>query len=77
MRKCIFTLSAAVCLTASAQAQTASEILTRVSSVYAGCRTYSDEGLTNTTEGRGRKSSFRTAFVRPFQHSGIRSLEFT
>ncbi len=65
MRKFIFTLSAAVCLTASAQAQTANEILTKVNSVYAGCRTYSDEGLTDTTEGRGRKSSFRTAFVRP------------
>lgn len=49
----------------SAQAQTANEILAKVSAVYAGCRTYSDEGSTETTEMQGRHSYFRTSFVRP------------
>ncbi len=73
MRKSFFICLALVSSFASAQAQTANEILAKISSVYAGCRTYSDEGLTNTTEGlhgmgstvQGRHSYFRTSFVRP------------
>lgn len=66
MRKSLFICIALVSFIASAQAQTATEILAKVSSVYAGCRTYSDEGLTSTTEGpQGRRSYFRTSFVRP------------
>jgi VWFA-related protein len=51
----------------SAQAQTAGEILAKVTSVYAGCRTYSDEGTskTETSIGRGRQAYFRTSFARP------------
>lgn len=66
MRKSLFICLALASFIGSAQAQTANEILARVSSVYAGCRTYSDEGLTETTEvPRGRHSYFRTSFVRP------------
>ena len=74
MRKSLFIGIALVSFVASIQAQTANEILAKVTSVYAGCRTYSDEGLTNTTEGpygsgdythQGRRSHFRTSFVRP------------
>ena len=66
MRKSLFIGIALVSFIASAPAQTATEILAKVSSVYAGCRTYSDEGLTSTTEDpRGRQSYFRTSFVRP------------
>ncbi len=48
-------------------AQTASEILDKVSSVYAGCKSYADEGTSNTevVGNRGRHSYFRTSFVRP------------
>ncbi|HYJ88554.1 MAG TPA: VWA domain-containing protein [Pyrinomonadaceae bacterium] len=66
MRKSLFICIALVSFIASAHAQTATEILAKVSSVYAGCRTYSDEGLTSTTEDpQGRRSYFRTSFVRP------------
>lgn len=67
MRKFLFISIALVSFIASAQAQTANEILAKVTAVYAGCRTYSDEGTTNTeTSGiRGRHSYFRSAFVRP------------
>ncbi|HSP62629.1 MAG TPA: hypothetical protein VLQ90_06585, partial [Pyrinomonadaceae bacterium] len=77
MRKSLFICIALVSFIASAQAQTATEILAKVSSVYAGCRTYSDEGTVNieTNEPsqrsvypRGmpvRHSYFRTSFVRP------------
>src|SRR5262245_39177455 len=68
MRKSLFVFTAVVSFIGCAQAQTATDILAKVSSVYAGCRTYSDEGLTSTTEGPpagGRRSYFRTAFVRP------------
>jgi VWFA-related protein len=65
MRKFFLASITVFCFVASAQAQTAGEILAKVSSVYAGCRTYSDEGVTSTTESRGRQSSFRTSFVRP------------
>ena len=66
MRKSLFICIALVVFIAPAQAQTATEILAKVSSVYAGCRTYSDEGLTSTTEDpKGRRSFFRTSFVRP------------
>jgi len=50
------------------------EILSRVSSVYASCRTYSDEGETSTTMARAGArpglmrpfvETFSTAFVRP------------
>lgn len=64
MWKFIFICIALVSFNASAQAQTAGEILAKVTSVYAGCRTYSDEGSTDTTEDRGRHSKFRTSFVR-------------
>src|ERR1043166_1729652 len=64
MWKSIFICIALVSFIASTQAQTATEILAKVTSVYAGCRTYSDEGLTDTTEGRGRHSYFRTSFAR-------------
>lgn len=64
MWRSLFICIALISLIASAQAQTATEILAKVSSVYAGCRTYSDEGLTNTTEGKGRHSYFRTSFTR-------------
>jgi VWFA-related protein len=67
MQKSLFISIALVSFIAFAQAQTATEILAKVSSVYAGCRTYSDEGLTNTTgvpPPQGRRSYFRTSFVR-------------
>jgi VWFA-related protein len=66
MRKSFFICIALMSCIASAQAQTAGEILAKVSSVYAGCRTYSDEGTSKTgaSIGRGRHSYFRTAFVR-------------
>lgn len=67
MRKSLFICIAFVSFIASAQAQTATEILAKVSSVYAGCRTYSDEGTANR-ETRGTpigRSYFRTSFVRP------------
>jgi VWFA-related protein len=66
MRKSLFILIALVSSVASARAQTATEILAKVSSVYAACRTYSDEGLANATEGtQNRHSYFRTSFARP------------
>ena len=67
MRKSLFICIALMSCIASAQAQTAGEILAKVTSVYAGCRTYSDEGNTRTeTSGiGGRKTYFRTSFVRP------------
>src|SRR5688572_3938558 len=66
MREFLFICIALVSSVVSARAQTATEILAKVSSVYAGCRTYSDEGLTSTTEDpKGRRSFFRTSFVRP------------
>jgi len=67
MRKSLFICIALVSCIAPARAQTANEILAKVTSVYAGCRTYSDEGTSKTeTSGvRGRHSYFRSAFVRP------------
>ena len=66
MRKSLFISLVLASFIVSVQAQTANEILAKVSSVYAGCRTYSDEGLTSTTEDpKGRRSYFRTSFVRP------------
>jgi len=67
MRKSLFICIALGSFIASAQAQTATEILAKVSSVYAGCRTYSDEGTTNieTSGIGGRHTYFRSAFVRP------------
>ncbi|MGZ8844435.1 MAG: VWA domain-containing protein, partial [Pyrinomonadaceae bacterium] len=50
-----------------AQEPDATEILRKVAAVYAGCRSYADEGSVKM-EGRGVSSStyhFRTAFVRP------------
>jgi len=65
MWKSLFICIALVSFALSAQAQTATEILAKVTAVYGGCRTYSDEGLTNTTEGgQGRRSYFRTSFAR-------------
>lgn len=67
MRKSLFICIALMSCIASAQAQTAGEILAKVTSVYAGCRTYSDEGTSKTevSIGHGRKTYFRTSFVRP------------
>ena len=67
MRKSLFICIALVSVIVSVQAQTATEILAKVSSVYANARTYSDEGSTNAASGiiRGRHTSFRTSFVRP------------
>jgi VWFA-related protein len=76
MRTSLFISIALVSFVGSTQAQTATEILAKVSSVYANCRTYSDEGFTKTTEAgsqvvtngarpSGRQSYFRTSFVRP------------
>jgi VWFA-related protein len=70
MRKSLFICIALLLFSASAYAQTANEILARVASVYAGCRTYSDEGSTVTEmSGQSMPSTrhwhFRTAFVRP------------
>ena len=67
MRKLLFICVAAISFGVSVQAQTATEILHKVQSVYAGCRTYSDEGSTKseTSGTRSRNSSFRTSFVRP------------
>ena len=66
MRKSLFICIALVSCIASAQAQTAGEILAKVRSVYAGCRTYSDEGISKSEAsiGGGRKTYFRTSFVR-------------
>jgi VWFA-related protein len=67
MRKSLFICIALVSLNVSAHAQTATEILAKVTAVYGGCRTYSDEGTSNTeTSGvRGRHTYFSSAFVRP------------
>lgn len=67
MQKSLFICIALVSFIACAQAQTATEILAQVSSVYASARSYSDEGSTNTESGsfRGRRTYFRTSFVRP------------
>lgn len=67
MRKSLFICIALMSCLASARAQTAGEILAKVTSVYAGCRTYSDEGSSRTAAsiGGGRKTYFRTSFVRP------------
>ena len=67
MRKSLFICIALLSWIPSAQAQTAGEILAKVTSVYAGCRTYSDEGstVTETSSIRGRHTYFRTSFVRP------------
>src|ERR1700752_4070304 len=69
MRNFLFICIAFVSCNASAKAQTATEILAKVSSVYASCRTYSDEGLTSATDGHHEHSYFRTSFVRsgPFR----------
>lgn len=69
MWKSLFFCIALVSFIPSAQAQTAVEIMSKVSSVYAGCRTYSDEG-TVLVESNGirrfpQHSYFRTSFVRP------------
>jgi VWFA-related protein len=66
MRKSLFICIALVSSIASAQAQTAGEILAKVRSVYAGCHTYSDEGTSKSEAsiGGGRKAYFRTSFVR-------------
>jgi VWFA-related protein len=66
MRKSLFICIAVMSCMASAQAQSAGEILAKVSSVYAGCRSYSDEGTSKTgaSIGRGRHSYFRTSFDR-------------
>ena len=67
MQKSFLICIALVSSIGSAQAQSATEILAKVSSVYANARTYSDEGSSNTEAGsvRGRHSYFRTSFVRP------------
>lgn len=66
MRKYLFIFIALISCIASARAQTANEILAKVTSVCGGCRTYSDEGTTRTEMGIGRRHSyFRSAFVRP------------
>ncbi|HYW72081.1 MAG TPA: VWA domain-containing protein [Pyrinomonadaceae bacterium] len=69
MRKLLFICVAVVSLVPVARAQTASEILAKVSSVYAAGRTYADEGSieieTSGTRPFPQRSYFRTAFVRP------------
>jgi len=67
IRKILFIFIALVLGLTSAQAQNASEVLVKMASVYATCRTYSDEAVTKSTVlGAGEKhSAFRTNFVRP------------
>ena len=67
IQKSLFISIALVSFIASAEAQTATEIWAKVSSVYAGCRTYSDEGVIylDNKGTRVRQLNFRTSFVRP------------
>lgn len=67
MRKVLFICFVLILSTPAARAQTASEIIEKVTAVYAGCRSYSDEGSTRTrmSNGQTRHISFRTSFVRP------------
>jgi len=71
---CFLLLVAQSSLAQSSLQLTPTEILARVSSVYASCRSYSDEGETSTIVGLGRAKPaaarpflehFSTAFVRP------------
>lgn len=66
MRKLFLILIALGSFIPSARAQSAKEVLAKVSSVYAGCRSYSDEGSSNTESSGtgGRRAYFRTSFVR-------------
>src|ERR1041385_6592741 len=54
-------------LTVEAQQPTASEIFQKVAGVYAGCRSYSDEGSVTVKAGfsASKQTHFRTAFVSP------------
>src|SRR5947207_8977125 len=71
---CLLLLVAHSSLAQTPPQLTPAEIMARVSSVYASCRTYSDEGETSTTVAeKGAKPEayrpfverFSTAFVRP------------
>jgi len=68
---CVLLFSAGVCWGQTPAQMTPEEILSRVSSVYASCSTYADEGETSTimmtTKSNSQPfgESFRTAFVRP------------
>jgi len=66
MRKSLFICFALVVFATSAQGQSANEILAKVTSVYANCESYSDEGSSNVTavSGAGRRTYFRTSFLR-------------
>ena len=67
----LFILAIAQLSSAQSSSQlTAAEILARVSSVYASCRSYSDEGevttqLQTATPAQPIVQNFKTAFVRP------------
>jgi VWFA-related protein len=67
MRKVIFICFVLMLPASAVRAQTASDILQKVTAVYAGCQSYSDEGSTETrmSIGHTRNTSFRTSFVRP------------
>ena len=67
MQKLLSITIALLLFSVSAHAQTATEILQKVQAIYAGCRTYSDEGLVSAeiADTRIRQSYFRTSFVRP------------
>jgi len=52
-------------LTVEAQQPTAPAILQKVAGVYAGCRSYSDEGSISSNGHLARQTRFRTAFVSP------------
>lgn len=66
MRKSLLICVALLLSRSAVSAQNAGEILTKVSSVYAACSSYSDEGSAKTEEvgARGRHSYFRTTFAR-------------
>ena len=67
MQKLLSISIALLLFSISAHAQTATEILQKVQAIYAGCRTYSDEGLISAeiADTRIRQSYFQTSFVRP------------
>ncbi|HJZ81276.1 MAG TPA: hypothetical protein VKD91_13055, partial [Pyrinomonadaceae bacterium] len=68
MRKSLLICVALLFSSPAAHAQSAADILAKVSSVYAGCTSYADEATSNTlaADNRGsRHTYFRTSFVRP------------
>jgi VWFA-related protein len=67
MRKVLFICFVLLLAIPAARAQTAPEILEKVTAVYASSRSYSDEGSVKArmSGGHTRSFSFRTSFVRP------------